>query len=480
MANASTPTFVTTIPLKIDSYTQAVLKKRFFAAQQQYNALLGEAVKRLRLMRADSRYKEAWAIYKQEGEKEAAKALFKKLEQEYGYREYDLHAYTKQWNKKGSSLSIGANISQRLATRVFNAVKQYAIGKRGKPRFKQKNRLNSIEDKSIKGNIRLKARTVCYLGLKLPLMYTPADKVHCHGLNAPVKYVRIVKKSYSGRIRYAAQLVCEGKPYIKAKNKLKEGVIGLDVGPQTIAMVSPEKQYAALRVFADELKTHKKKKKRLQRKLARQLRANNPHAYEKDVWAQKDKCWYRKKGKNIKGQRLKNRSKSLLKTQHQLADMARKQATHRKTLHGRLVNTILKIGNQIKTEKLSYKSFQKNFGKSVGLRAPGMFIEKLKCKAENAGGHMEEINTYKTKLSQACQCGRYARKKLSNRWHQCACGVAAQRDLYSAYLACFVQNDKLIADQAQKAWSGTETALRTAMRTIKHSSRGPLPSSLGI
>lgn len=454
MAKVTTSTFVTTIPLKTDSYTQAILKKRFFAAQQQYNALLGEALKRLRLMKADKRYKQACALCKQKGKKQEASALFKKLREEYRYREYDLHAYTKQWNKKGSSLSIGASVSQQLSKRVYNAVDAYQKGKRGKPRFKRKNRLNSIEDKAIKANIRLKALTVYYLGLRLPLMYDASDEIHCHGANAPVKYVRIIKKSYSGRIRYAAQLVCEGKPYIKAKNKPAAGVVGLDVGPQTIAIVSAEKKHAELRVFADELKTHKKKKKRLQRKLARQFRANNPNAFEKDVWEKKDKCWYRKKGKNLKGQRLKNRSKSLLKTQHQLADIARKQATHRKTQHGRLVNTILKRGNQIKTEKLSYKSFQKNFGKSVGLRAPGMFIEKLKCKAENAGGHMEEINTYRTKLSQACQCGRYAKKKLSDRWHKCACGVKAQRDLYSAYLACFVQNNELIADQAQKAWPG--------------------------
>ncbi len=230
MAKASTPTFVTTIPLKTDSYTQAVLKKRFFAAQQQYNALLGEALKRLRLMRADNRYKEARATYKQEGKKQAGRALFKKLVEEYRFREYDLHAYTKQWNKKGSFLSIGANISQRLATRVFNAVKQYEIGKRGKQRFKRKNRLNSIEDKSIKGNIRLKADNVCYSRFKLPLMYDPTDEVHCHGLNALVKYVRIVKKSYSGRIRYTAQLVCEGKPYIKAKNKPYNTFLGLVFG----------------------------------------------------------------------------------------------------------------------------------------------------------------------------------------------------------------------------------------------------------
>ena len=109
-----------------------------------------------------------------------------------------------------------------------------------------------------------------------------------------------------------------------------------------------------------------------------------------------------------------------------------------------------------------------------------MFVEKLCRKAENAGGKVEEINTWKTKLSQACHCGRYAKKSLSQRWQKCPCGVLAQRDLYSAYLACFVEKDKLMADQAEAAWSGMDIALRTAMSEVKRSSRGLLPSSLGL
>ena len=116
----------------------------------------------------------------------------------------------------------------------------------------------------------------------------------------------------------------------------------------------------------------------------------------------------------------------------------------------------------------------------MGLRAPGMFVELLKRKAENAGGKVEEINPYKTKLSQTCQCGQIKKKPLNQRWHTCECGIKAQRDLYSAYLACFVENNSLIADQAQKAWSGMDIALHTAMSKIKYPSRGPLPSSLGI
>ena len=106
-----------------------------------------------------------------------------------------------------------------------------------------------------------------------------------------------------------------------------------------------------------------------------------------------------------------------------------------------------------------------------------MFIEKLKRKAENAGGTVEEINTYKTKLSQVCLCGKFKKKTRDERWQECPCGVKAQRDLYSAFLACFVKNNKLIVAQAKKAWGRLDHVLHTAM---SDSIRGHLPSSLGL
>lgn len=106
--------------------------------------------------------------------------------------------------------------------------------------------------------------------------------------------------------------------------------------------------------------------------------------------------------------------------------------------------------------------------------------EMLRRKAENAGGRVEQINTWKTKLSQSCHCGHVEKKPLSERWHRCSCGVVAQRDLYSAYLACYVKKDVLMADQAQVAWSGMDIALRTAMRQVKQPMSGPVPASLGL
>jgi hypothetical protein len=286
--------------------------------------------------------------------------------------------------------------------------------------------------------------------------------------------------NHAGRIRYFAQLIGEGKPYVKPKNIAQKGEVGLDIGPQTIAIVSKQKKYATLRVFADELNPQKKKRKKIQRKIARRLRLGNPEAYEKNRWIKKDKHWHTKQGKSIKGKRVTKRSKSLQKAFDQFADISRRQAAHRKAQHGKLVNEILQKGNHIKSEKLSYKAFQKNFGSSVGLRAPGMFIEKLRRKAENAGGKLEDINTYSTKLSQVCHCGRQEKKARGKRWQKCPCGVEAQRDLFSAYLACFVEKDTLIADRAQKAWSGMDIVLRTAMSELKRSIRGPVPSSLGL
>jgi hypothetical protein len=480
MHRQTTPSFITEIPLKISSRDQAILKKRFWAAKQQYNALLGESLKRLQAMREDHHYQQACHLYKQKERKEEAKAIFKKLSEKYGYKEYDLHAYCKQWNKRKSPLSIGARISQQIAKRAFAATEEYKKGKRGKPRFKGRRGFSSIEDNSIDANLRLKKNTIHYLGLKLSLLYDPNDPIHTHSLASKIKYIRLVKRNFNGRIRYFAQLISQGKPYIKPKNIPQKGQIGLDIGPQTIAIVSNQKKYATLRVFADELNIQKKRKLKIQRSIARRLRFNNPEAYEKNRWIKKDKHWHRKQGKSIKGKRATKRSKSLNKAFDQLADISRRQAAHRKAQHGKMVNQILQKGNHIKTEKLSYKGFQKLYGSSVGLRAPGMFVEKLRRKAENAGGKLEDINTYRTKLSQVCHCGRQEKKTRSQRWQKCPCGVYAQRDLFSAYLACFVEKDTLIADQAQKAWSGMDVVLRTAMSELKRSIRGPVPSSLGL
>ena len=126
--------------------------------------------------------------------------------------------------------------------------------------------------------------------------------------------------------------------------------------------------------------------------------------------------------------------KGLIAARRRLAHQERKLAAHRKSLHGRLVNEIVRVGNHISIEKISDKGWQKQFGKSVGLRTPGMLIDHLRRTVASTGGALHEFPTRTTKLSQYCHgCSRYEKKPLSQRWHHCACGVGpVQRDLSSA------------------------------------------------
>ena len=110
-------------------------------------------------------------------------------------------------------------------------------------------------------------------------------------------------------------------------------------------------------------------------------------------------------------------------------------------LHGQIIHQIVAVGDTIIMEKLSYKAWQKQYGRSVGLRAPG----------PRTGGTLIEVPTRTTRLSQFCHgCGRQVKKPLSQRWHECQCGIGPiQRDLYSAFLAAYLDADHLIPSCAQ-------------------------------
>src|ERR1051326_8328488 len=135
--------------------------------------------------------------------------------------------------------------------------------------------------------------------------------------------------------------------------------------------------------------------------------ANNPENFD-------EKGRIKKRGK----QRLQwKHSKRYLVTRGRKAIRERQLAAHRKSLHGRLVHEIVAVGTTILTEKISDRAWQKQFGKSVGLRAPGMFLEMLQRTVARTGGTLVEVSTRSTNLSQFCHgCGENVKKPLRQRW----------------------------------------------------------------
>ncbi len=460
--NKTTPSFVTEIPIVVSVADESVLLSRLEAGRQMYNACLGEARRRIDLIRQSKDFNKARSLKRSNPER---KVLFKRARERYEFSDYAIQAYGTRirhsWvgehidahtgTSVGGESTLSPKLSQKIATRAFNAAEKVLFGQARGLRFKGLNQMDSVEGKSNAAGIRWKGDRVEWSGLKLPALQTLNDPVILHGLNSKVKYVRLVRRKINGRNRFCAQLVCQGKPFIKPRNTLGKGDVGIDIGPSTIAVVSDTASH--LKEFASELEFETKLVRQLQRKMERSRRATNPGNYNSN-------------GTVKKGKKRWNSSNSYLKTRNSKANLERKLAAHRKSLHGELVNNILRTADVFKLEKLSYKAFQKLFGKSVGKRAPGMFVSHLRSKAERAGGQVVEIPTHSTKLSQICQCGRVKKKKLNERVHDCVCGVHAQRDLYSALLAKHIEPNTFVLQVSQliEDWHSAELRLWSQCR----------------
>jgi putative transposase len=503
-AREETPSFVCELPLVLSSSDERVMSVRFDIARQVYNACLSEALRRVDLMRESKAYRAARKLPCGGKGSPAAKArttAFRAVNERFEFSgKYALDTWATEYiNHQWLSDHLDSATVQKLAERACDAVRQHLFGKRGRPRFKGRRQLDSLESKSNDAGIRWRGEYqgdtladsgqvptdnrccdlgrvatsvvghVEWRGLNLPATIDPKDKVITHGLKSRVKYVRLVRRKLNGRNRFYAQLICEGKPFQKEKNTIGQGTVGLDIGPSTIAIVAPDAEKASLEQFCGELKPRQKDIRRLQRKMDRQRRANNPDNYTPH-------------GKVKQGVKVWHKSARQHKTAAKLAEEHRQQACYRKSLHGRMVNRILRLGNVIKLEKVSYRSFQRNFGKSVNFRAPGMFVNELKRKAESAVAQVHEFSTRTTRLSQVCHhCGTLEPKSLSVRWHICDCGVTAQRDLYSAFLASCVEGEQLNAGQAKVLWPGVDSLLQAALSWIEQpTSGGLLLASFGL
>jgi hypothetical protein len=491
MKRSTTPTFLLELPLAVTGGQARRLRAHFEAARALYNALLGQALARLHRMRADPAWQAARAIPKTQKRERAA--AFSQLRQEYGFSEYTLHDFAKEANCAWIADHIDSVMAQTLATRAYQAVNRVCLGKAKKVRFRSKGRgLDSIDGKRNDTGLRFVLQPpeegnqgwLVWGRDRIPALIDWNDPVVKYGLDRRIKYARLLRRKASSPkahgadcqgYRYCVQLALEGTPYQKPKHKPGGDLIGLDLGPSTVAIV-PREGEARLVPLCEELAPDARKKRRLEHKLDRQRRANNPQNYD-------EKGCVKKHGK----QRLtwKN-SKGYLATRRRLAHQERKLAAHRKSLHGRLVHEIMHIGNDIRIERISYKGWQKRFGKSVGLHAPGVLIDHLRRTVAKTGGTLHEFSTHTTKLSQYCHgCQTHVKKPLAQRFHDCTCGVGpVQRDLYSAFLAAYLDPPDYLPSSARyhAYWEGAELRLRAALERLSQRAKEGrvLPRSVGI
>jgi len=451
-----TPSFIVDLPLRTSREDDKHLNDRFLCGSRLNNVTLQEGLDIVKAMRNDQEWQSARKIK----DIEKRKVAYQAVRTRHGFSSANFddlvaqHAKAAHFNKR-----IGSHEMQAIAKRVFNALNRWVVAKGGKPRFKGKNRaLHSVEGKNNDGMLRwFKEEQVFQVekGWQIPVILPNLKNNEwlADALQADTKYCRIVWRRLNGVKRWYVQLVQEGLTPQKAEflEKLaQEGSEGgLDLGPGTVAWCTATE--AGLLKLCPEIDRPEKAIRVIQRSVDRKRREANPDNYKPD-------------GTIRKGRKTWNVSNRQKKDESRLTNMQRKEAATRNSSHGRLVNRFLTKARNWKDDNVSAKSLQKNYGKSVGKRAPGMLMSELTRKAARAGGKREAIDIRNLKTSQYDHStDTFKKKKLSERWHFFGDGRGkVQRDVYSAFLALHSEGSTHNPCVLETAWQALEPALRVA------------------
>lgn len=462
MAKAKTPSFVLELELFLTPHECKQLKKKLNIGRQIYNACLGEALKRLHKIQNDKAYgmlvkalkaliKRIAALEKQPASKEQKETLkqlkqqktrlmaeCKSIELAFGYSEYQLHAWSAECGHHFEG-QLGINEIQKLATRAFQAVEKVHYQKAEQVHFKKAGELISVENKSNNTGLRWKNGQVLWGKLAMAVRIPKKDAYAQKALESRTKYIRIIPKIIRGKERFYVQLIQEGFPPVKEHvvvGPLDERV-GIDPGTSTMAIAS--ETAVRLEELAPGTAMDEKKLRRLQRAMDRSRRATNPENFKED-------------GTIVKSRKTWTYSNRYKKLAAKRKELYRKMAMKRKQSHEILANIVIAIGLDVRVETMHYKGLQKRakqttrnqkngkinkkkrFGKSIGNRAPAMFLSILERKLKYFGQELKKVDTIALRASQFDHVtGTYTKKELKDRWNLIN-EKKVQRDLYSAFL----------------------------------------------
>ncbi|MGL4509944.1 RNA-guided endonuclease TnpB family protein [Cetobacterium sp.] len=450
--------FVVEFKLKTEIYQEDILEKRFEIARKIYNALVTKIAKRYHELIKTKRYRKVQIVLTQcknikneELKKQSLKEL-NLLYKEYGFSEYKFHADVKEFQHHFKK-NLDSFTAQKLATNLWKSYEKFLFGNGNKIHYKKFDSIFSIEGKSNKTGIRFLDNNLTWLGLKVPVVINKNNQYEVESLKNPISYCRIIRKFVRNKYKYYLQIIFKGVPPAKInlktgeiKNPIGEGRVGLDIGTQTLA-ISSEKEVRILEI-ADRVNNIEHMKKKILRKLDRSRRATNKDNFNLN--------------RTIKKQGNKRvlwiKSNRYIALQKKLKELYRKQADVRKYQHEKLANEIISLGDDFFVEKMSFSGLQrrakrtevneqgkfkrkKRFGKSLGNKAPSMFLNILERKLLLRSLSLKKIDIWSVKASQYNHIeDSYKKKKLSARWNIIE-GERVQRDMYSAFLIMNVNED---------------------------------------
>ena len=165
--------FIHELPVKTVPEDDRELNIRFEMGRYLFNAVLKKALDIVKLLKESKNYQKA----KKTKDLKERNKLFKKAREKHKFSDYDLQKFAiKIKNSCDIKNHLDTHVCQKISTRVYNAVNEYLLGKRGKPRFKRKGWISSLEGKSNLSGIRFRDSFIYWKGLKLTLLFDKKDK----------------------------------------------------------------------------------------------------------------------------------------------------------------------------------------------------------------------------------------------------------------------------------------------------------------
>lgn len=475
---AQTPSYVVSTKVLLSESIIKRLEKSFRISNSAYNEVLSFGLKRFEALKQNSEYQELLEARRPAVEKLAALKKAKKkdkvlskqvknyndalfeLRKAYGLTEFELHKYLAQQRKKPCSpyQQFNAGEIQVIGTQAYKTLEKvlfYQI-KPHKVRFRSKldldvsfrNRVNTTgtrlepsDKKDIAYRLYIhKASTFVDIPVKAFNKYQQMSLLR----SEKIKYVQIIRKTIRGKKVYYLQIVCQGFP--PSKTTKGNSVVGIDPGISTVAFASPS-EVALVDLVPKNITWKEKHLKRLDQRIERSRRTNNPECYKEN-------------GTIKKGARFKRPSNRQVRLRNRQCKVYRSLSEERKKLQGQLVARLVSQASIIRIEELGVKGLQKRsqdirinpktnrlyskkrFGKAIFRAAPGSFRAALETRASQLGIEFEIISPKDVRPSQYNHITQtFEKKPLSTRVYDLSDEyTGVQRDLYSAFLIGHVEN----------------------------------------
>ena len=466
-------TYTYTLKLKTNTKMKKELNKRLQKGAVVYSETLKELLSRERKLKRDPLYKKA---YKLEKGKER-NAILNELDKKYNLSQFGAVAIA---NKKRKDLCLEGyipnKVAQCLGDRAYLAFKKkhFVVNNTSKViRPKMIDSLVSLADTGI----RIKNGKVYYgvTGkwkthlLEIPVVYKN-DEYEQEILRGKIIQNRILKKIQNGKEHFYLQMILRAEVAPRKYDTSDMfGNVGIDIGTSTVAVSSYYE--TKLEELAPGIDRKEKEIARLQRKLDRQRRANNPQNYNED-------------GTIVRGKKTWAYSKKYYQTKNKLRKLKTKQAETRTLSHKTLANEIVGLGDRFVVEQMSFAGLQKRvketkvnektnkiqskkrFGATIGHRAPATLISLIEQKCKSQGKTFIKADTKSVKASQFDHLTEeYTKHSLSTRVKFVG-DDKVQRDLYSAFLLAHVEDDKKTVN-VNACKSNFNTFLENQKQTMK-------------